>query len=122
VNQVILVGNITDDPELRYTPGGTAVANFTLAVSRRVPKDGDWEDVNDGFFRCVAWRHNAENAAQSLVKGTRLLVAGKLTQRSYEDEGGNKRSVIEVVVSHLGPDLQFATADVEKVTQSDQAA
>ena len=122
MNQVILVGNITDDPELRYTGGGNAVANFTLAVSRRVPKDGGWEDVNDGFFRCVAWRHNAENVAQTATKGTRLLVAGKLTQRQWEDDDGNKRSTVEIVVSHLGPDLQFATAQVEKATPSDQAA
>jgi single-strand DNA-binding protein len=114
MNQVTLVGNITDAPELRYTAGGTAVANFTLAVSRRVRNDGGWEDVNDGFFRCVGWRSNAENAAQTLAKGMRVFVVGRLSQRSWEDDAGNKRSTVEIQVSHLGPDLQFAIAQVVK--------
>lgn len=116
MNHVTLVGNITDAPELRYTPSGTAVANFTLAVSRRVRTGDGWEDSNDGFFRCVVWRTNAENAAQTFTKGTRVFVTGRLSQRSWEDEGGHKRSTTEIQVSHLGPDLQFATADVAKST------
>lgn len=122
MNQVTLVGNITDAPELRYTGGGIAVANFTLAVSRRVRKDGGWEDVNDGFFRCVGWRSNAENAAQTLAKGMRVLVAGRLSQRSWEDDAGNKRATVEIQVSHLGPDLQFATAEVARATAEGSAA
>ncbi|MDQ3954504.1 MAG: single-stranded DNA-binding protein [Actinomycetota bacterium] len=122
MNQVTLVGNLTDDPEFRYTQGGLAVANFTVAVSRRVPKGDGWEDATDGFFRCVAWRSNADNAAQTLCKGMRVFVVGRLSQRSWEDEAGNKRSTIEIHASHVGPDLQFATAEVMKPTQADAAA
>ena len=115
MNQVALVGNITDDPELRYTQSGAALANFTVAVSHRSKTNGEWQDVNDGFFRCTAWRSNAENAAQTLKKGMRVFVTGKLVQRSFEVEG-NKRTVVEIQVIHVGPDLQFATAEVAKST------
>ena len=113
MNQVALVGNITDDPEVRYTQSGAALANFTVAVSHRSKHNGEWQDVNDGFFRCTAWRSNAENAAQTLKKGMRVFVTGKLVQRTFEVEG-NKRTVIEIQVTHVGPDLQFATAEVAK--------
>ena len=115
MNQVALVGNITDDPELRYTQSGAALASFTVAVSHRSKHNGEWQDVNDGFFRCTAWRSVAENVAQTLKKGMRVLVAGKLVQRTFEVEG-NKRTVVEIHVTHLGPDLQFATAEVAKST------
>ena len=115
MNQVALVGNITDDPELRYTQSGAALANFTVAVSHRSNHNGEWQDVNDGFFRCTAWRSNAENAAQTLTKGMRVFVTGKLVQRTFEVEG-NKRTVVEIQVTHVGPDLQFATAEVAKST------
>ena len=115
MNQVALVGNITDDPELRYTQSGAALANFTVAVSHRSKHNGEWQDVNDGFFRCTAWRSVAENASQTLNKGMRIFVAGKLVQRSFEVEG-NKRTVVEIQVTHVGPDLQFATAEVAKST------
>jgi single-strand DNA-binding protein len=115
MNQVALVGNITDDPELRYTQSGAALANFTVAVSHRSKHNGEWQDVNDGFFRCTAWRSVAENAAQTLKKGMRVFVAGKLVQRTFEVEG-NKRTVVEIQVTHVGPDLQFATADVARST------
>ena len=115
MNQVALVGNITDDPELRYTQSGAALAGFTVAVSHRSKHNGEWQDVNDGFFRCTAWRSNAENVAQTLKKGMRVFVAGKLVQRTFEVEG-NKRTVVEIQVSHVGPDLQFATAEVAKST------
>jgi single-strand DNA-binding protein len=115
MNQVALVGNITDDPELRYTQSGAALAGFTVAVSHRSKHNGEWQDVNDGFFRRTAWRSVAENASRTLKKGMRVFVAGKLLQRTFEVEG-NKRTVVEIQVSHVGPDLQFATADVTKST------
>ena len=121
MNQVALVGNLTDDPELRYTQSGAALAGFTVAVSHRSKHNGEWQDVNDGFFRCTAWRSVAENAAQSLKKGMRVFVAGKLVQRSFEVEG-QKRTTIEVQVQHVGPDLQFATAIVEKASSEAKAS
>ena len=114
MNQVALVGNITDDPELRYTQSGAALANFTVAVSHRSKHNGEWQDVNDGFFRCTAWRSVAENAAQTLTKGMRVFVAGKLVRRSWQDNDGNKRQIVEIQATHVGPDLQFATAEVPK--------
>jgi len=78
--------------------------------------NGEWQDVNDGFFRCTAWRSIAENAAQTLKKGMRIFVAGKLVQRSWQDNDGNKRQTVEIQISHVGPDLQFATAEVTKST------
>lgn len=112
MNQVTIVGNLTADPELRYTNSGIPVANFTVAVSHREYQDGAPQDRTDGFFRCVAWRTSAENATKTLSKGTRVIVAGKLVQRKFEDFDGNKRSTIEVQVAHVGPDLQFVSAAV----------
>ncbi len=100
MNQVALVGNITDDPELRYTQSGAALAGFTVAVSHRSKHNGEWQDVHDGFFRCTAWRLVAENAAQTLHKGDRVMVIGKLVQRNFETDG-QKRSVIEIQVTHV---------------------
>ena len=91
-----------------------ALAGFTVAVSHRSKHNGEWQDVNDGFFRCTAWRSVAENAAQTLKKGMRVFVAGKLVQRTWQDDAGNKRQTLEIQVSHVGPDLQFATAGVTK--------
>ncbi|MBA2312943.1 MAG: single-stranded DNA-binding protein [Actinobacteria bacterium] len=121
MNQVVLVGNVTDDPQLRYTQSGAALAGFTVAVSHRSKHNGEWQDVNDGFFRCTAWRQVAENAARSLHKGDRVLVVGKLIQRFFETEG-QKRTVVEIQVAHVGPDLQFATAHVEKATSEKATA
>jgi single-strand DNA-binding protein len=118
-NVITLVGNITDDPELRFTPGGAAVANFTIAVNRRQPgQNGGWEDKLDGFFRCNAWREMAENVAESLQKGTRIVVVGRLQQRSWEDQEGNRRSVVEVLVDEVGPSLRWATASIQKSNRS----
>ncbi len=118
-NSVTLVGNITDDPELRFTPSGTAVANFTVAVNRRFKgQDGQWEDKLDGFFRCSCWRDMAENVAESLSKGTRVLVNGRLQQRSWEDQEGVKRRDFEIQVDELGPSLRWATATVQKSQRS----
>jgi single stranded DNA-binding protein len=104
VNQVALVGNITDDPELRYTQSGAALAGFTVAVSHRSKHNGECQDVNDRFFRCTAWRSVAENASRTLRKGMRVFVAGKLVQRSWQDNDGNKRQTVEIQVTHVGPD------------------
>jgi single-strand DNA-binding protein len=122
-NTVTLVGNITDDPELRFTPGGAAVANFTVAVNRRYRNpEGQWEDKLDGFFRCNCWRDMAENVAESLQKGTRVVVVGRLQQRSWEDAEGNKRSAFEVQVDEVGPSLRWASAQVTKSSRSSGAS
>lgn len=117
-NTITLVGNITDDPELRFTPSGAAVANFTVAVNRRINKDGQWEDKLDGFFRCNCWRDMAENVAESLQKGSRVMVVGRLQQRQWEDKDGNKRSSFEIQVDEVGPSLRWATATVQKSSRS----
>jgi single-strand DNA-binding protein len=118
-NCVTLVGNITDDPELRFTPSGAAVANFTVAVNRRYKnQDGQWEDKLDGFFRCNCWRDMAENVAESLQKGSRVVVVGRLQQRSWDDQDGNKRSAFEVQVDEVGPSLRWATASIQKSQRS----
>ena len=118
-NTVTLVGNVTDDPELRFTPSGAAVANFTVAVNRRWKNQaGDWEDKLDGFFKCNCWRDMAENVAESLKKGTRVVVTGRLQQRSWDDQEGNKRSAFEIQVDEVGPSLRWATASVVKSQRS----
>ena len=118
-NTVTLVGNITDDPELRFTPSGRPMANFTVAVNRRYKNnDGQWEDKLDGFFRCNVWADQAENAAESLQKGTRVVVTGRLQQRSWEDNDGNKRSAFEVQVDEVGPSLRWSTTQVQKSQRS----
>jgi single-strand DNA-binding protein len=111
-----IVGNLTEDPELRFAPNGVAVANFTVAVTPRV-KDGDgWRDGETSFFRCTAWRSLAENLAESLTKGTRIVVQGRLQQRSWETPEGERRSVVEVQVDEAGPSLRWATATVERTS------
>jgi single-strand DNA-binding protein len=110
----MLVGNLTDDPELRFTPNGAAVANFRLAVTPRV-RDGDsWKDGETSFFRINVWRQQAENVAETLQKGTRCIVVGRLRTRSWETPEGEKRSVTEVEADEIGPSLKFATAKVER--------
>jgi single-strand DNA-binding protein len=118
-NTITLVGNITDDPELRFTPGGAPVANFTVAVNRRFKnQDGQWEDKLDGFFRCSCWWGLAENAAESLTKGTRVVVVGRLQQRSWETQEGQKRYEIDIQVDEVGPSLRWATASIQKSQRS----
>src|SRR5918999_6373666 len=118
-NCVTLVGNITDDPELRFTPSGAAVANFTVAVNRRYKnQDGQWEDKLDGFFRCSCWRDLAENVAESLQKGARVIVTGRLQDQRWEDQEGGKRARIEIQVDEVGPSLRWATATVQKSSRS----
>jgi single-strand DNA-binding protein len=121
-NSVTIVGNITDDPELRFTPSGLPVANFTVAVNSRVKKGDQWEDRNDGFFRCSCWRDMAENVAESLQKGTRVMVIGRLQESKWEDNDGGKRSRIEIQVDEVGPTLRWATATVQKSQRSSGGA
>lgn len=115
---VTLVGNVAADPDLKFLPSGVAVCNFSLASTPRV-KDGDsWTDGETMWVRCAAWRELAENVAESLVKGTRAIVQGRLKVRSFEQDG-QKRTAIEMDVDAVGPELRFATAKVSKVQRSD---
>ena len=117
-NTVVVVGNLTDDPELRFTPQGVAVANFRLAVSRRVKDEsGAWKDGETSFFRISCWRQLAENVAESLTRGSRTMVAGRLRMRQWETQEGEKRSVVEIEADEVGPSLKWATAKVEKTSR-----
>ena len=115
-NTVTLVGNVTRDPELRYTTGGRGVASFGMAVNRRYQVNGEWQEQTS-YFNITAWGQLGENAAQSLAKGARTIVAGRLEQREYETREGEKRSVVEVVADEIGPSLRWATAQVEKTSR-----
>jgi single-strand DNA-binding protein len=114
-NTVTLVGNITRDPELRFTPSGQAVATFGLAVNRRWQNrsTNEWEEQTS-FFDVKCWAQMAENVSESLSRGSRVLVSGRLEQRSWENEQGDKRSKVEVVADEIGPSLRWATAQVAK--------
>jgi len=114
MTNVTIIGNLTDAPELRFTAAGKAVANFTVAESSRV-KDGDtWKDGPTTYWRCSLWDSAAENLAESLTKGQRVILSGEAKQRSFETNSGEKRTVIEVTVSEIGPSLRWATAKVER--------
>jgi single-strand DNA-binding protein len=119
-NTVELIGNITRDPELRFTPSGAAVANFGLAVNRRWrnQQTNEWEE-QVSFFDIVCWRELAENVAESLTKGSRVMVSGRLDQRSWETDNGEKRSKVEVVADEIGPSLRWATAQVTRNERRD---
>ena len=112
-NSVTLVGNLTRDPEIRFTQTGRPKASFGLAVSRRYQVNGEWQEQTS-FINVVAWGQLGENAAASLSKGARIMVAGRLEQRSYETDAGEKRSVVEVNADEIGPSLRWATAQVER--------
>ena len=115
---VTITGNLTDDPDLRVTPNGHAVANFRLAVTARV-KDGDsWRDGDTSYFRINAWRQLAEHVAESLSKGDRAVVIGRLKSRSWETPEGDKRSVVEVEADEVAPSLRWATAKPERTTNA----
>jgi single-strand DNA-binding protein len=118
---VTIVGNLTNDPELRFTPSGAAVASFTVASSPRVldKATNEWKDGDPVFMRCSVWRQYAENVAESLTKGTRVIVTGRLRQRSYETREGEKRTVVELEVDDVGPVLRYATAKVNRVQRGD---
>ena len=114
---ITVIGNLTADPELRFTPSGAAVANFTVASTPRTfdRQTNEWKDAETLFMRCSVWREAAENVAESLTRGTRVVVTGRLVSRSWEDkETGQKRSVMEMQVDEVGPSLRYATAKVTK--------
>src|SRR5215211_2970820 len=114
-NNIDLVGNLTRDPELRYTPGGMAVASFGLAVNarRQNRQTNEWEE-RTSFFDVVCWGSLGENVSESLGRGARVMVVGRLEQRSWETQDGDKRSKVEVIADEVGPSLRWATADVTK--------
>ena len=117
---ITVVGNLTADPELRFTPSGAAVANFTVASTPRIydRQAGEWKDGEALFLRCNIWREAAENVAESLTRGARVIVSGRLKQRSFETREGEKRTVFEVEVDEIGPSLRYATAKVNKASRS----
>lgn len=116
MTEITLIGNLTADPELRFTPSGKAVADFTVAnTPRKFDKQrGEYVEGESMFLRCSAWKQLAENVAGTLAKGSRVIVQGKLKARSFEDKDGNRRTVFEVDVFEVGPSLRFATANVQR--------
>lgn len=118
-NSITISGNITRDPEMRYTPSGVSKVTFGVAVNRswRNQQTQEW-DEQTSFFNVVAWRQLAENVGASLTKGARVVVSGRLEQRSWETEAGEKRSIVEVVADDVAPSLRFATAEVHRVERS----
>jgi single-strand DNA-binding protein len=115
---ITVVGNLTADPELRFTPSGAAVANFTVASTPRTfdRQSQEWKDGEALFLRCNVWRQAAENVAESLTRGSRVIVSGRLKQRSFETKEGEKRTVVELEVDEIGPSLRYATAKVANFT------
>jgi single-strand DNA-binding protein len=119
-----VIGNLTNDPELRFTPSGAAVANFTVAATPRTfdKTTNEWKDGESLFMRCSVWREAAESVAESLVRGTRVVVVGRLKQRTFETKEGEKRTVVELDVDEVGPSLKYATAKVTKASRSSDGA
>jgi single-strand DNA-binding protein len=115
---VSLIGNLTDDPEVRFTPGGTQVGSFRLAVTPRVREGEGWKDGDTSFFRINLWRDLAAHAAESLSKGDRALVIGRLKARSWETPEGERRSVVEVEAEEVGPSLKWATAKPQRTRKA----
>lgn len=117
---ITVIGNLTDDPELRFTPSGAAVAKFRVASTPRYldRTSGEWKDGEPLFLSCTVWRQAAENVAESLQRGARVIVSGRLRQRSYETKEGEKRTVVELEVDEIGPSLRYATAKVQKMSRS----
>ena len=113
---VTIVGNITRDPELRFTAGGKGVASFGVAVNRRWQQGGEWQE-KVSFFNVTAWDTLGENIAASLTKGTRVIVTGRLEQREYDTKDGEKRNVVEIVADEIGPSLRWARAEVERIVR-----
>lgn len=118
---VSIVGNLTRDPELRFTPSGQAVVEFGIAVQNRVKNGDEWEDGPGQFFDVTAWGTTAENFAESCPKGTRVIVIGRLQFDTWENEAGEKRSKVKIVADHVGPELRWATADVTRAAKGDGA-
>ncbi|WP_236558798.1 single-stranded DNA-binding protein [Arthrobacter sp. 9V] len=121
---ITVIGNLTSDPELRFTPSGSAVANFTVASTPRTfdRQSNEWKDGETLFLRGSVWREAAENVAESLTKGTRVIVSGRLKSRSYETKEGEKRTVIELEVDEIGPSLRYANAKVNRTQRNNQGA
>lgn len=117
---IVIVGNLCDDPELRFTPSGAAVAKFRVAVTPRFldKASQEWKDGEPSFYPCSIWRQAAENVAESLQRGARVIVSGRLKQRSYDDREGRKQTVWEVEADEVGPSLRYATAKVQKMARS----
>jgi single-strand DNA-binding protein len=117
---ITVVGNLTDDPELRFTPSGAAVAKFRIASTPRTldKASGEWKDGEPLFLACNIWRDAAEHVAESLQRGARVIVQGRLRQRSYETREGEKRTVYELEVDEIGPSLRYATAKVQRMNRS----
>jgi len=117
---ITVIGNLTADPELRFTQSGAAVANFTVASTPRTfdRQSGEWKDGEALFLRCNIWRQSAENVAESLTRGARVIVSGRLKQRSFETREGEKRTVVELEVDEIGPSLRYATAKVTRASRS----
>jgi single-strand DNA-binding protein len=117
---ITVIGNLTDDPELKFTSGGVAVAKFRVAATPRTldKASGEWKDGDPLFMACTAWRQMAENVAESLQRGARVVVVGRLRQRSYETQVGEKKTVVELEVDEVGPSLKYATAKVQKMQRS----
>jgi single-strand DNA-binding protein len=117
---ITVIGNLTSDPELRFTPSGAAVAGFTVASTPRTfdRQSNEWKDGETLFMRCSVWRDAAENVAESLTRGSRVVVVGRLVSRSYETKEGEKRTVVEMQVDEVGPSLRYATAKVNKTQRS----
>jgi single-strand DNA-binding protein len=116
-NSVTLIGNLTRDPELRFTTGGRGVASFGLAVNRRWQQNGEWQE-QVSFFNVVCWGDLGENVATTLNKGSRAIVTGRLEQRNYETSEGEKRNVFEIIADEVGPSLRWATAQIERTERS----
>ena len=116
-NHTTIVGNLVDDPELRFTGSGIAVANMRVAVTQRIQQDGEWRDGDTSFLRVNVWRGQAEHLVDSLGKGDRVMVTGRLRQRSWETPEGEKRSVTEIEADEVGASLKFAAAKVERATE-----
>jgi single-strand DNA-binding protein len=116
-NHTTIVGNLVDDPELRFTSSGIAVANMRVAVTQRIQQDGEWRDGDTSFLRVNAWRGQAEHLADSLAKGDRVMVTGRLRQRSWETPEGDQRSVTEIEADEVGASLKWATAKVERASE-----
>ncbi|MEO5724542.1 MAG: single-stranded DNA-binding protein [Ilumatobacteraceae bacterium] len=119
-NTVTLVGNITREPELRFTGGGKGVASFGLAVNHRYQVNGEWQE-KVSFFNVVAWDTLGENTSASLHKGTRVIVTGRLEQRDYQTSEGEKRNVFEIIADEIGPSLRWARAEVERISRDSSA-
>jgi single-strand DNA-binding protein len=117
---ITVVGNLTEDPELRFTPSGAAVAKFRVASTPRTldRNSGEWKDGEPLFLQCNIWRQAAEHVAESLHRGARVIVTGRLRQRTYETREGEKRTVFELEVDEIGPSLRYATAKVQKMSRS----